>query len=192
MNLGSKLARASMALGASLILCTSAYGAAQDMKFTEPTQSFAFEKDKSYYATLYTSKGKIVCQLFPDKAPFSVTNFKQLAEGHFYDGLTFHRVVPSFVIQGGDPQGTGAGGPGYTVPAEIGLLHETGALAWARLPDAVNPGKRSSGSQFYITLDKVSFLDGEYTVFGQTIEGFDIVQQIRPNDKIEKIEISTK
>ena len=81
----------------------------------------------------------------------------QLASGHFYDGLTFHRVVPNFVIQGGDPQGSGAGGPGYTLAAEIGLPHESGALAWARLPDSVNPHRRSSGSQFYITLDKVSF-----------------------------------
>ncbi len=192
MNLGSKIARACKALGACLILCTSTYGVAQDMKFTEPTQVFAFEKDKNYYATIYTGKGKIVCQLFQDKAPVSVTNFIQLAEGHFYDGLTFHRVVPSFVIQGGDPQGTGSGGPGYTLPAEIGLSHESGALAWARLPDTVNPNRRSSGSQFYITLDKVSFLDGEYTVFGQTLEGFDVVKQIRANDKIEKIEIFVK
>lgn len=184
--------RACAAFGMSLILCISAYGADQDMKFIEPTQALAFEKDKTYLATIYTSKGKILCQLFPEKAPLSVTNFMQLAVGHFYDGLTFHRVVPNFVIQGGDPLGTGAGGPGYTVPAEIGLPHESGALAWARLPDTVNPNRRSSGSQFYITLDKVSFLDGEYTVFGQTVEGFDVIQQIRPNDKIEKIEISTK
>ena len=192
MNLGSKIAKMCMGFGVSLILCTSAYGDNQDMKFTEPTQSLSFEKDKSYYATIYTEKGKIKCQLFPEKAPFSVTNFIQLAEGHFYDGLTFHRVVPNFVIQGGDPQGTGSGGPGYTLPAEIGLPHESGALAWARLPDAVNPNRRSSGSQFYITLDKVSFLDGEYTVFGQTVDGFDVIKLIKPNDKIEKIKISVK
>lgn len=189
MGFRSKIVK-TVALCFGLILSTCAYGA--DMKFTEPTKSFVFEKEKNYFATIYTSKGKIVCQLFPEKAPLSVTNFMQLAEGHFYDGLTFHRVVPGFVIQGGDPDGNGSGGPGYTVPAEIGLLHESGALAWARLPDTVNPNRRSSGSQFYITLDKVPFLDGEYTVFGQTIEGFDVVKQIRANDKIEKVEISSK
>ncbi len=192
MGVKMKIAKGFLSLCAGLILSMSAYGANQDMKFTEPTKSFAFEKEKSYFATIYTAKGKIVCQLFPEKAPLSVTNFMQLAEGHFYDGLTFHRVVPGFVIQGGDPDGTGSGGPGYTIPAEIGLPHEAGALAWARLPDTVNPNRRSSGSQFYITLDRVSFLDGEYTVFGQTIEGFEVVKQIRPNDKMEKIEISSK
>lgn len=186
------VARACAAFCMSLILCVSAYGADEDMKFTEPTQALAFEKDKTYWTAIHTNKGKILCQLFPEKAPVSVTNFMQLASGHFYDGLTFHRVVPNFVIQGGDPQGSGAGGPGYTLPAEIGLPHESGALAWARLPDSVNPHRRSSGSQFYITLDKVSFLDGEYTVFGQVTEGFDIIQLVRPNDKIEKIEVFTK
>jgi cyclophilin family peptidyl-prolyl cis-trans isomerase len=175
------------------IFCVSAlYGANEDMKFTEPTQALSFEKDKSYWATIYTSKGNVLCQLFPEKAPISVTNFIQLSKGNFYDGLTFHRVVPNFVVQGGDPQGSGAGGPGYTLPAEIGLLHESGALAWARLPDTVNPNRRSSGSQFYITLDNVPFLDREYTVFGQTTAGFDVLQQIRQGDKIEKIEIFTK
>lgn len=186
------MARACAAFCMSLILCVSAYGENDDMKFTEPTQALSFEKGKTYWATIYTSKGKILCQLFPEKAPLSVTNFIQLASGHFYDGLTFHRVVSNFVIQGGDPLGSGAGGPGYTIPAEIGLPHESGALAWARLPDSVNPHRRSSGSQFYITLDAVPFLNGEYTVFGQTTEGFDVVQQIRPNDKIDKIEIFTK
>ncbi|MBM3197652.1 MAG: peptidylprolyl isomerase [Chlamydiae bacterium] len=158
------------------------------MKFSEPTQTCSFEKDKTYYAIIHTSKGVIECQLFPERAPLSVTNFKQLIEGGFYNGLLFHRMVPNFVIQGGDPTGTGRGGPGYTLPAEIGLKHEHGALAWARLPDQVNPSKRSSGSQFYITLDKVPFLDGEYTVFGQTVAGFEVMQNIRQGDKIERIE----
>ena len=176
----------------SCILSVYSYGEDQKMKCTEPTQALAFEKDKTYVAEIYTTKGKIVCELFPEKAPLSVTNFIQLVKAHFYDGLLFHRVVPQFVIQGGDPEGTGRGGPGYTLPAEIGLLHEKGALAWARLPDQVNPHKRSSGSQFYITLDKVSFLDGEYSVFGQTIEGMDIIQKVSQGDKINRIEIVIK
>ena len=110
----------------------------------------------------------------------------------FYNNLAFHRVVPSFVVQGGDPEGTGRGGPGYTVPAEINLKHVQGALAWARLPDQVNPQKRSSGSQFYITLENVPNLDGDYTVFGKTVSGMDVVKKIKQGDKIKSIEIQVK
>jgi peptidyl-prolyl cis-trans isomerase B (cyclophilin B) len=159
------------------------------MAVSEPKAAMAFEQGKVYQAVITTTKGVITCELYPEKAPLSVTNFIQLAQSHFYDGLTFHRVVPRFVIQGGDPDGTGSGGPGYTVAAEIGLPHRKGALAWARLSDQVNPQKRSSGSQFYITLEQVPHLDGEYTVFGQTVSGMDIVQAIKPGDKIEKVEI---
>ncbi len=162
---------------------------AEKMKFTEPKQAMEFDVNKKYLAVIKTDKGDITCALYPAKAPLSVTNFIMLAKGGFYNGLTFHRVVPGFVIQGGDPTGTGTGGPGYTIPAEIGLPHESGALAWARLPDQGNPKKRSSGSQFYITLDKVSFLDGEYTVFGQTVNGMNIVNSIKQGDKITSIEI---
>lgn len=162
------------------------------MKFSEPKAAMSFEKGKTYQAVIHTSKGKIICDLYPERAPLSVTNFVQLAQGGFYNGLKFHRVVPNFVVQGGDPEGTGRGGPGYTIPSEIGLLHHKGALAWARLPDQVNPSKRSSGSQFYIALDKIPYLDGEYSVFGQTISGMEIVQKIEQGDKIEKIEIVIK
>ena len=96
------------------------------------------------------------------------------------------------MVQGGDPEGTGRGGPGYTVPSEIKLPHIQGALAWARLPDHVNPKKRSSGSQFYITLEKIPYLDGEYTVFGQTIAGFDVVKKIEQGDIIKSIDIIVK
>ena len=159
------------------------------MSFTEPKQAMSFEEGKSYFAVIHTTKGNITCQLYPEKAPLSVTNFIQLAEGGFYNGLAFHRVVPNFVIQGGDPKGTGSGGPGYTLPAEIKLPHPQGALAWARLPDQFNPLKRSSGSQFYITLEGTPFLDNEYTVFGQTTEGMETVKKIEMGDIIEKIEI---
>ncbi|NGX59488.1 MAG: putative peptidyl-prolyl cis-trans isomerase [Chlamydiae bacterium] len=160
------------------------------MKVSEPKKSMQFEEGKTYKAVIHTSKGKIVCELFPQRAPFSVTNFINLAKNGFYDGLTFHRVVSNFVIQGGDPEGTGQGGPGFTIPAEIGLPHTEGALAWARLPDQVNPEKRSSGSQFYIALEEIPYLDGEYTVFGQIIEGIDVSKKIKVGDKIEKIEIA--
>lgn len=159
------------------------------MAVSEPKQSMKFDDAKTYKAIIHTTKGKIVCELYPNKAPLSVTNFINLAKDGFYNGLSFHRVVPHFVVQGGDPDGTGQGGPGFTLPAEIGLPHKEGALAWARLPDQVNPQKRSSGSQFYITLDETSFLNGEYTVFGQTLEGLSVTKKIQVGDKIEKIEI---
>jgi cyclophilin family peptidyl-prolyl cis-trans isomerase len=173
------------------LLITPLFGDAP-MKFSEPKAPMSFDQNKQYIAVIETDRGDVVCQLYPNKAPLSVTNFIQLAKGGFYNGLTFHRVVPGFVIQGGDPTGTGTGGPGYTIPAEIGLPHESGALAWARLPDQVNKDRRSSGSQFYITLDKVSFLDGEYTVFGQTIKGMDVIQKIKQGDKIKQIKIEEK
>ena len=159
--------------------------------FTEPTASTVDPK-KSYEAVIDTDKGAIRVKLFAKEAPLSVTNFIQLSKGGFYEGLTFHRVEPGFVIQGGDPDGNGSGGPGYTVPAEIGQPHIKGALAWARTGDQVNPERRSSGSQFYITLEATPFLDGGYTVFGQTIDGMNVVEQIRKGDKIKSIVIEEK
>jgi cyclophilin family peptidyl-prolyl cis-trans isomerase len=160
----------------------------EEKNWTEPTE-VEVEENKKYTALIKTSKGEIECELFAKDAPLSVTNFKRLADGGFYDGLTFHRVEPGFVIQGGDPDGNGTGGPGYTIPAEIGKKHDKGALAWARTGDDVNPERRSSGSQFYITLEATPFLDGGYTVFGQTISGMDVVEQIERGDTIENVTI---
>ncbi len=159
--------------------------------WSEPTEA-AVDPTKKYTARIKTSKGDVICELYADKAPLSVTNFKYLADNGYYDGLTFHRVVPNFVVQGGDPTGTGTGGPGYTIPAEIGPKHTKGALAWARTGDEVNPERRSSGSQFYITLKATPFLDGAYSVFGQTIDGMEVVEQIRQGDVIETIEITAE
>jgi peptidyl-prolyl cis-trans isomerase B (cyclophilin B) len=146
----------------------------------------------SYKATIKTPKGDIVCELYADQAPLTVNNFVYLAQSGFYSGLTFHRVVAGFVVQGGDPLGKGNGGPGYTTPAEIGLPHPKGALATARLSDQVNPGRASSGSQFYITLDKTPHLDGAYTVFGQVIDGMNVVESIAIGDLIQEIVIETQ
>ncbi len=151
----------------------------------------SIDPEATYIATVVTSKGNIVAELYSD-APQSVNNFVTLAQYGFYDGLTFHRVEPGFVIQGGDPAGTGGGSPGYTIPAEINHTHPRGALAWARTGDEVNPERRSSGSQFYITLAPTPFLDGAYTVFGQVIEGMDVVDQIAVGDTIQRIDITTK
>jgi len=160
----------------------------ESKKWAEPEKT-EVEENKKYTAVIETSKGEIECELFAKDTPLSVTNFKRLSEGGYYNGLAFHRVEPGFVIQGGDPTGTGTGGPGYTIPAEIGKKHQKGALAWARTGDEVNPERRSSGSQFYITLEATPFLDGAYTVFGQTIRGMDVVEKIRKGDTIKNVTI---
>jgi peptidyl-prolyl cis-trans isomerase B (cyclophilin B) len=159
--------------------------------FSEPTKPLEFKEKTKYVAIIKTDKGVIECELFTKEAPLSVTNFVQLSKGDFYKNLTFHRVEPGFVIQGGDPDGNGTGGPGYTVKGEFdnGKKHIKGALAWARLGGPGNPDFRSSGSQFYITLAPTPFLDTKYTVFGQTTKGMDIVEKIAKGDKILSVEI---
>ncbi len=144
---------------------------------------------KKYIATIKTSKGDIVVELNPQAAPQTVNNFVYLAQNGFYDGLTFHRVEPGFVIQGGDPAGDGTGGPGYNVPPEIQMTHTDGAIAMARQggDPATTP---SSGSQFYITMGAQPNLDNNYTVFGQTTQGLDVVKQIAIGDTIERIDIA--
>ena len=150
------------------------------------------DESKFYRVTITTDRGVIVADLEPSLAPVTVNNFVGLARQGFYDGLAFHRVVPDFVIQGGDPDGTGAGGPGYTVPAEINPAehHLRGSLATARQGDEVNPKRESSGSQFYICLEPQPGLDGQYTVFGGVIKGMDAVDQIQKGDHMKKITLA--
>jgi cyclophilin family peptidyl-prolyl cis-trans isomerase/Flp pilus assembly protein TadD len=164
-----------------------------DMYSAAPAMTL--DPGKSYQATIVTAKGNIVVDLNAAEAPQTVNNFVYLARQGFYDDLTFHRVENSAgfsLIQGGDPTGTGRGGPGYTVPAEIGLPHDAGAIAMARLGDQVNPERASSGSQFYICLDPIHQLDGAYTVFGYVVEGLDVAKKIAVDDKILTIVITEK
>jgi len=138
------------------------------------------------HVVIVTNKGEIELELYADTAPKHVENFLKLTDERFYVGTYFHRVVPGFVIQGGDPNSKdddryndGTGGPGYTIEAEINLPHKRGSLAAARQGDRVNPEKRSSGSQFYICLEDLAQLDrGGYTVFGQVVRGMDVVDRI--------------
>ncbi len=154
---------------------------------TPPEMSI--DDSKQYIATIHTAKGQIVMELDALYAPQHVNNFAFLAKEGFFDGLTFHRYDPGFVIQGGDPLGVGTGGPGYRSPAEIGLPHEKGAVAMARRE---NPEKMSSGSQFYITLEAAPHLDGNYSVFGKVVQGMDVVQQIRRGDVMTKVVVEEK
>jgi peptidyl-prolyl cis-trans isomerase B (cyclophilin B) len=147
------------------------------------------ETDKTYLATIRTQAGDIGVKLNAFYAPVHVNNLVFLARQGFYDGLTFHRCEPGFVLQGGDPTGTGKGGPGYTLLPEIGLPHTQGAFAAARLPDAVNPSRASSGSQFYITHRPQHQLDGQYTVYGEVIRGLDTVFAQKEGSTIIRIDV---
>ena len=149
-------------------------------------------RNTGHYAIIETERGTIVVELYPAVAPKTVANFETLVNKGFYNGLTWHRVVPDFVVQGGDPDGTGAGGPGYTVPAEINPAehHLRGSLATARTGDEVNPQRASSGSQFYICLEPQPALDAQYTIFGGVIKGMDAVDQIQKGDHMKKITLA--
>ena len=165
--------------------------------------------DTDQVAVIETKLGKIVVEFYEKDAPKTVANFIKLAKDGFYNGTTFHRVIPGFMIQGGDPNSKdndrsndGAGGPGYTVPAEIKRDHKRGTLATARLGDNVNPGKTSSGSQFFINVKDNDFLNGGYTVFGKVIAGMDVADKIvavprdgrdNPQEKVEmKVTVTTR
>jgi cyclophilin family peptidyl-prolyl cis-trans isomerase len=136
------------------------------------------DPNKQYIATIRTEKGDIQIELYPKEAPQTVNNFVFLARNDFYDGVTFHRVLEGFVAQGGDPTGTGTGGPGYMLPPEDNsLTHETGVIAMARSVQGV------SGSQFYITLSPQPSLDAQgFTPFGKVISGMDTVRSLTKRD----------
>lgn len=138
-------------------------------------------------ATIQTNKGTIEVELTPDKTPVTVANFVNLAEHGFYNGISFHRVINDFMIQGGDPTGTGAGGPGYRFEDEFdsSLKHDgPGVLSMA------NAGPGTNGSQFFITHVPTPWLDGKHSVFGRVVKGQDVVNSIKQGDKIEKITIT--
>lgn len=152
---------------------------------TTPSSSETPTSGSLPLAIIETEKGTIKFEMYPQDAPNTVANFVYLAKRGFYDGLTFHRVEPGFVVQGGDPNGNGTGGPGYHIKAEFNSRkHLTGTVAMARSDDP-----NSAGSQFYICLAPQPALDGKYTVFGQVIEGMDVVQKIQVGDKMLKVTV---
>ena len=148
----------------------------------------SIDTSKKYSATFDTSRGQIVCDLFAREAPNTVNNFVFLAREKFYDGTKFHRVIADFMIQGGDPQGTGSGGPGYKFADEVGKSnphkHQRGSLSMA------NAGPNTNGSQFFITHVKTDWLDGKHTVFGQVLSGQDVVDKIKQGDVLKSVTIS--
>jgi peptidyl-prolyl cis-trans isomerase B (cyclophilin B) len=139
-------------------------------------------------AEMITDKGTMLIEFYDAETPIAVKNFVDLSKKGFYDGLTFHRVIPDFMIQGGDPQGTGRGGPGYTIKCEVKAekqYHDRGVLSMA------HAGRDTGGSQFFIchSRNNTAHLDGNHTCFGKVVEGVDTVDLIRQGDKIQKITI---
>ena len=158
-------------------------------------ESEVVEEKSEEIVVISTNKGIIKLGLYPEAAPETVANFEKLINQKFYDGLTFHRYVSDFVIQGGCPLGTGTGGPGWSIPGEFQNLelsqkmpkHRKGVLAMARSQDP-----DSAGSQFYICLATASHLDGSYTSFGRVIEGIEVVDELRQGDVMETVRLEEK
>ena len=176
-------------IGAIALLAALGYpslGAVGPAGAQQPTPPSQGAKKVKESAVITMEKGgEIKFDFFPEDAPKTVENFVTLARKGFYDGLVFHRVEPGFVIQGGDPQGNGMGGPGYKIKAEFNKQkHVRGAVAMARSNDP-----DSAGSQFYIVLAPANFLDGKYTVFGIVTSGMDVVDKVRVGDKMKSVKI---
>jgi peptidyl-prolyl cis-trans isomerase B (cyclophilin B) len=157
-------------------------------QYAQPPK-MSIDATKAYTATFDTSRGKIVCDLFAKEAPITVNNFVFLARENFYDGIKFHRVIPNFMIQGGDPTGSGSGGPGYKFADEVKnnpRKHKAGTLSMA------NAGPNTNGSQFFITHVVTDWLDGKHTVFGQVKDkaSQDVVNAIKQGDVITGVTIS--
>lgn len=157
----------------------------ENRQFTE-CPNLIIDIKKQYFATLKTEKGDVILELFAEKAPLAVNSFVFLARQGWFDGVTFHRVIPDFVAQAGDPTGTGFGGPGYAFDNEIvpGLnFDKPGLLAMA------NAGAGSNGSQFFITYSALPDLDGKYTIFGKVISGMDVVEKLTPRNPAQSMNL---
>jgi peptidyl-prolyl cis-trans isomerase B (cyclophilin B) len=154
-------------------------------KYSAPP-AMTIDVNKKYSAAFNTSRGEILCELFANDAPKTVNNFVFLAREKFYDGTVFHRVIPNFMIQGGDPTGTGSGGPGYQFADELKgnpHKHQVGSLSMA------NAGPNTNGSQFFITHIVTNWLDGKHTVFGKVSSGQDVVNKIQGGDELVSVTI---
>ena len=167
-------------LGAGLLAACGGSSAPVEpvVKSWSAPPAMSIDAKKRYVATIKTAKGDIVLELASADAPITVNNFVFLARQKFYDGVTFHRVLPGFMAQGGDPTGSGAGGPGYRIPDEFSpkLRHETGVVSMA------NAGPNTGGSQFFITYAPQPHLDGRHSVFGRVTKGMDILEKLTPRD----------
>jgi peptidyl-prolyl cis-trans isomerase B (cyclophilin B) len=147
----------------------------------------AIDTTKSFTATFSTTRGDVVCELYPKDAPKTVNNFVFLAREKFYDGTVFHRVIGDFMVQGGDPTASGSGGPGYKFEDEVKnnpRKHKIGSLSMA------NAGPNTNGSQFFLTHVVTQWLDGKHTVFGQVTKGQDVVNAIKQGDTLNSVTVT--
>jgi len=173
-------------IAAVLPLAACSSGEPKPKSYSSPPE-MQIDTNKSYTATIETEKGNLVLELFASDVPVTVNNFVFLAREGFYDNTTFHRVIADFMAQGGDPTGTGAGGPGYKFADEFtDHTHVTGALSMA------NAGANTNGSQFFICYAPQHHLDGHHSVFGQLIEGMDVLLQMKNGDVVKRIVIEEK
>src|SRR5579885_1742756 len=180
MGMGAPLLRARGSVG------VLPYTGVMGKQYSAPPP-MSIDSSKKYAATLETSRGEIVCQLFAKDAPKTVNNIVFLAREKFYDGTVFHRVIADFMIQGGDPTGTGRGGPGYRFEDETKgnpHKHQVGALAMA------NAGPNTNGSQFFITHVVTNWLDGKHTVFGKVTKGQDVVNAVQQGDTLNSVTVT--
>ena len=173
-------------ISVTLFWASCAGGTPKPKSYSAPPP-MTIDTSKQYTATIETEKGDLVLELFASNVPVTVNNFVFLAREGFYDGTTFHRVIPDFMAQGGDPTGSGAGNPGYSFDDEFTEhTHVTGALSMA------NSGPNTNGCQFFITYTPQHHLDGKHSVFGQLIEGMDVLEKIEQGDTIKRIVIEER
>ena len=157
------------------------------MKQWKTPPAMAIDAKKTYTVSMETTRGTIELELYPEHAPITVNNFVFLVKEGYYDGVKFHRVIPNFVIQGGDPTATGTGGPGYRFEDEVKnnpLKHLRGFISMA------NAGPGTNGSQFFITHSPQPHLDGKHTVFGKVVKGLDVVDAVKQGDEMIKVTVS--
>ncbi len=194
MSRGRLLRTVSIILVSVALLSVSCAGEEPESKTEKPKPKtysapppMTIDTSKQYTATIETEEGNLVLELFAKDVPTTVNNFVFLAREGFYDGTTFHRVIPGFMAQGGDPTGTGSGGPGYRFADEFSEhSHVAGALSMA------NAGTNTNGCQFFITYAPQHHLDGVHSVFGQLVEGMDVLEKIEQGDTIIQITIKER
>ena len=187
MTTGGLFRIAGIVLVLAALLSTSCAGEEPRPKTYSASPPMTIDTTKQYSAIIQTETGNIVLELFARDVPVTVNNFVFLAREGFYDGTTFHRVIPGFVAQGGDPTGTGGGNPGYFFADEFSQhTHIAGVLSMA------NSGSDTNGCQFFITYTPQHHLDGKHSVFGQVIEGMDVLERIKQGDTIKRITIKEK
>ena len=178
---------AGIVLALAMLLSVSCGSTAPKPKTYSEPPPMTIDTNKQYIATIETEKGNLVLELFASDVPITVNNFVFLAREGFYDGSTFHRVIAGFMAQGGDPSGTGSGGPGYTFTDEFTEhTHVAGALSMA------NSGPNTNGCQFFITYAPQHHLDGHHSVFGQLIEGMDVLEKIESGEVMIRVTIAER